>query len=137
MIQDSLKVAVSEYVTQTSAAETTNTNWWMWVALAELGIISFLLLKSRFGNRDERKRQFKKESIDQEIDFNNVIESSFHSTSLYNILKVKCHPDRFPEDLEKNAVANALFQEITKNKRNLKRLVELKKEATEKLSINF
>jgi hypothetical protein len=52
-------------------------------------------------------------------------------------LKVKCHPDRFATDAEKNVIAENIFQEITKNKTNVKRLIELKEEAKQKLNINF
>ena len=56
---------------------------------------------------------------------------------LYDELKVKCHPDRFPTDKEKNTIAENIFQEISKNKNNVKRLLELKEEASQKLNINF
>lgn len=69
--------------------------------------------------------------------FRTSSNSSFHATEIYNELKVKCHPDRFIGDVEKNATANRIFQEVTKNKMNYKRLQELKKEAEESLGINF
>jgi len=112
-------------------------NWWMWLALAELGIIAFLIIKEQLKPKDTAKQRFKEESLKQEIDFSNIINSSFNSIQLYDELKVKCHPDRFPTDMEKNSIAENIFQEISKNKNNVKRLLELKEEAIQKLNINF
>ena len=114
-----------------------HTNWWMWLAIAEFGIIAFLILKEQLKPKDTAKQRFKNESLKQDIDFGNIINSSFNSIQLYDELKVKCHPDRFPTDKEKNTIAENIFQEISKNKNNVKRLLELKEEATQKLNINF
>ena len=135
LIQDSIKVAgkAISKVTETND----NTNWWMWLAIVELGIIAYLILKEKFKSKVTAKQQFKSESLKQDIDFNNIINSSFNSIKLYDELKVKCHPDRFPTDREKNIIAENLFQEISKNKTNVKRLLELKEEAIQKLNINF
>ena len=112
-------------------------NLWMWIAILELGIIAFLLLKGRIRPKETAKQKFKNDSLKQTIDFNNIINSSFNSIQLYDELKVKCHPDRFPTNKDKNEIAVALFQEISKNKTNIKRLLELKEEAKQKLNINF
>jgi hypothetical protein len=111
-------------------------NWWMWLALIEFVVIVFLLLNKRGKSNNTAKRRFKKDALDQDIDFDNIINSSFNSAHLYDELKVKCHPDRFPTDMEKNAIAVTLFQEISKNRNNVKRLLELKEEAIQKLNIN-
>lgn len=81
--------------------------------------------------------KFKKDSLKENIDFDNILKSSFNSIELYNELKVKCHPDRFAPDEAKSMVADSIFQEITKNKTNYKKLIELKEEAKQKLNINF
>ena len=135
-LQDSLKVAKETLVQEPNVTET-STNWWFWIAIAEFGFILMLILIKK--NKTERhpRKFFKEESIKQEVDFNNIINSSFNSIELYDKLKVKCHPDRFPTDMEKNAIAENLFQEISKSKTNVKRLLELKQEAEQKLSINF
>ena len=134
LIQDSIK-AVVHVVTKNT--ENGQTNWWMWFALAELGLITFFILYGKLKPKETAKQLFKKESLKQAIDFNNIINSSFHSIQLYDELKVKCHPDLFPIDKEKNIIAENIFQEITKNKNNYKRLLELKEEAIQKLNINF
>ena len=135
LIQDSIKVAGKAISKVTEAND--NTNLWMWLAIVELGIIAYLILKEKLKSKVTAKQQFKSESLKQDIDFNNIINSSFNSIKLYDELKVKCHPDRFPTDKEKNIIAENLFQEISKNKTNVKRLLELKEEAIQKLNINF
>jgi hypothetical protein len=135
LIQDSIKVAGKAITKVTEAND--NTNWWMWLAIVELGVIAYLILKEKLKSKVTAKQQFKSESLKQDIDFNNIINSSFNSIKLYDELKVKCHPDRFPTDREKNIIAENLFQEISKNKTNVKRLLELKEEAIQKLNINF
>ena len=135
IIQDSLKVA-EKAISQT-AENNDSTNIWMWIAIGELALIIGLILSSRIKRKPSAKQRFKEESLAQEVDFNNIINSSFHSTKLYDVLKVKCHPDRFPTDKKLNAIADNIFQEISKNKTNLKRLEELKLEAQQKLNIHF
>lgn len=135
LAQDSIKLA-SKLVTK-SAPDNETVNWWMWLAIFEFCIIIIFILIKRSNLNDTAKRHFKNESLKQEIDFNNIINSSFNSIQLYDELKVKCHPDRFPNDPEKNTMAVAIFQEITKNRNNVKRLIELKEEAIIKLNINL
>ena len=110
---------------------------WFYIAMVEFVIIFFLLLFVFRRGTTRVEKQKLRESIKSDVDFQNIINSSFHATEIYNELKVKCHPDRFIGDVEKNATANRIFQEVTKNKMNYKRLQELKKEAEESLGINF
>ncbi|WP_396137730.1 molecular chaperone DnaJ [Flavobacterium sp.] len=137
IIKDTLKVA-SETITKSIASESNEKiNWWLWIAIIEFAFIVFLILKQKIKPKDTIKQEFKKKSLEQEIDFNNIINSSFNSKQLYDELKVKVHPDRFSTDKEKNIIADKLFQEITENQNNAKRLIELKEEAKQKLNINF
>ena len=137
IIKDTLKVA-NEAIKKSVASETNEQiNWWLWISIIEFLFIVFLIVKQNKKPKDTTKQKFKKQSLEQEIDFNNIINSSFHSKQLYDELKVKCHPDRFPNDEEKNIIADNLFQEITENQNNVKRLQELKEEAIQKLNINF
>ena len=110
---------------------------WFYIAMVEFVIIFFLLLFAFRRGTTRVEKQKLRESIKSDVDFQKIINSSFHATEIYNELKVKCHPDRFIGDVEKNATANRIFQEVTKNKMNYKRLQELKKEAEESLGINF
>jgi predicted RND superfamily exporter protein len=136
LIQDSLKVA-EKVVSQTAENNHNSSNLWMWLAIGEFAIIIGLVIASRIKRKPNVKQKFKEESIAQEVDFDNIINSSFHSNELYDIIKVKCHPDRFPTDPKLNEIAEKIFQEITKSKTNIKRLEELKIEAQQKLNINF
>jgi hypothetical protein len=137
IIKDTLKVA-SETITKSIASESNqHINWWFWIAIIEFVFILLLLVKQIIKPKDKIRQKFKQESLEQEIDFNNIINSSFNSKQLYDELKVKCHPDLFPTDKEKNLIAENLFQEITENQNNAKRLTELREEAKQKLNINF
>ncbi len=110
---------------------------WFWIAIIELFIIISLLLFKRKTKIVNAKEQFKKEAKEGVFDFGNIINSSFHVKPLYDELKVKCHPDRFPTDDKMNAVALELFQEISKNKTDYQKLMELKESAKIKLNIKF
>jgi hypothetical protein len=137
IIKDTLKV-VGETIKKSIASETNEQiNWWLWIAIFEFIFILFLVIKQKKTPKDTLRQKFRNESLEQEIDFNNIINSSFNSKQLYDELKVKCHPDLFPTDKEKNLIAENLFQEITENQNNAKRLIELKEEAKQKLNINF
>lgn len=133
--QDSLKVA--EKALSQSIENSDSFNIWIWVAIGEFVIILLFIFSKLRKKKGSLRRRFKEEALKENIDFNNIIKSSFHSNELYNKLKVKCHPDRFPNDPELNSIADGIFQEITKNKTNIKRLEELKNEAHQKLNINF
>jgi len=134
LIRDSLKLA-NEVLGHSLNAK--STNYWFWIASAEFIIIALLIFKSKTKVKVTERQKFKNESLNNDIDFHNIIDSSFNSTQLYNELKIKCHPDRFPTDKIKNEIAETLFQDISKNKMNIKRLLELKEEAKQKLNINF
>ena len=110
-------------------------NYWFWISIVELLIILYLIF---FQKKTETTREkFKREALEKDIDLGNIINSAFHVKPLYDELKVKCHPDRFPNDVEKSKVALELFQQITKNKTNYNKLIELKELAKQKLNINF
>jgi len=135
LINDSIKIINTIIARKVEKGE--SINWWMWIAVVQFLIIIYLIIKDRLNSKNTEKLRFKNESLAKDIDFDNIINSSFNSTKLYDELKVKCHPDRFPIDDEKNIIADKIFQEITKNKTNIKRLIELKEEAQKKLDLNF
>lgn len=137
IIKGTLQVAKETINKSITSESNEQINWWLWIAIIELLVIIFLVLKQKNKPKYSIKQKFKEESLGQEIDFNNIINSSFNSKQLYDELKVKCHPDLFPTDKEKNIIAENIFQEITKKQNNAKRLIELKEEAKQKLNINF
>lgn len=117
-------------------------NWWFWISIAEfilLLILCIRCLNRRQINKEQKDewRKFRKESLKDNVDFDNIINSSFHAAELYDRLKVICHPDRFPLDKDKNRIAENLFQEIEKNKNNISRLKELQQEASNRLGVNL
>lgn len=127
----------SEIISGVNSANNDTVNIWFWIALVELLIIVYLLFFRKNKKELSAKEQFKKESKEGEIDFGNIINSSFHVKPLYDELKVKCHPDRFPNDSDKNKIALTIFQEISKNKTNYKKLIALKEQAKNELDIKF
>ena len=134
MLADTIKTA-NEILIKSNSDKISSVNYWMWIAIIELAIIVFIILfRKKTGNW---KTQYIREAKEEDTDFGNIIKSSFHVKQLYDELKVKCHPDRFPNNNEKNQIALELFQEISKNKTNYKKLIELKELAIQKLNINF
>ena len=121
---------------------TSNSNIWIWIYIA-LGIIlllSGILLFRKWRKPTEEKRakkKLKEQYRHPKPAMRNIVNDIFNSKPLYDALSRKCHPDRFPKDPEKRALADKLMQEITKNKTNTKRLKELKKQAEKELDIKI
>jgi cytoskeletal protein RodZ len=134
---DTTQIAVA---VRTSNHLQTATSIWLWIALIELIIIVWLLFKLRKQNNPQldlknvKKSDLKKSSED--VNMGDLVNSIYKSRELYKELSKRCHPDRFVNtDLE--VIAEKLFQEISKNKRNYKQLVALKAEAINKLNLKF
>lgn len=113
-------------------------NLWLWIALAELAAIIVLLVLLRRKARGENrlKQRFKSDAIQQEVNMEDVMGNIFQARQLYDQLKRQCHPDRFT-DPELRIKADALYQQITENKRNFTRLQELRSQAEQKLHLHF
>ena len=134
MEQDSLLTMVDslEHTTQS----TNEINIWMIVAIVELVIIVALLLSRK--PTDSKMSDIKKKVLAEgDIDFSNLVNSSFNAEGIYKELLINCHPDKFAPDANKMAIANELSARVTKNKHDIKRLEELKEEARIKLNINI
>ena len=87
--------------TTQAASPTLFHNLWFWIALAEfLLLLAFILLQFRKRKHIETEVERIKRKVMQEgeIDFGNTLKSAFHAQELYDELKVRCHPDRFPAD---------------------------------------
>ncbi|MBO6118160.1 MAG: hypothetical protein J6P44_06430 [Bacteroidales bacterium] len=113
-------------------------NPWFYIAITEFVAIVFvvvLYLKEKY--KHSKKSELKQKFGNKEIDFGNVMMSSFHAKEVYDELIKKCHPDRFVGDEHKTEIANKLSQEITENKNNYKRLEELKIQAIKELNISI
>lgn len=112
-------------------------NYWIIISCLELLIILFLLLRIRKSQKDVVLKKQKQQIISENVDFENIFNSVFHANELYDKLKIKCHPDRFPIDSDLNIKANEIFQEITKNKNNYKELERLQQKAINELGIKL
>ena len=140
---DSLKVISDSLNVVAQQAGTSESNRWIWLVIVSVFVILLLIIivlvhrrtKTKLvDNLDMLKQQAKEQG---NVDFSNVINSAFNSKQLYDKLKVKCHPDRFPLDDEKNAIANDIFQRIKQNEHNVEELKKLKEEAIKKLDITL
>ena len=67
---------------------------------------------------------------------NRFVSSINGSKELSKELTKACHPDLFINS-EKHQLAKELFEDISKNKRNLDKLIELKYEAQTRLGVQF
>lgn len=133
-MNDSLQIAADSLAQ--ASQQGNSLNWWMIIAIIELVIIVVLLLSK--GKTDDKKRSIKRQVREEgDINFGNVIASSFGAKALYDELIRKCHPDRFAPDEEKVAVANDITGRLGKYKNDLEKLKELKEEAIEKLGISL
>ncbi len=115
------------------AAQPVASHTWIYIILAVVVVLAKIYRIKHSQNELTRKKVLNEGNIN----FNATIQSAFHSSEIYDQLKVKCHPDRFVDDPEKMKMADALFQQISKNKNNYKRLLELKAEAEQKLNVKF
>lgn len=136
---DTLKTVSDSLNVVTQQACSSDSQSWIWIVIVLaiiillIAVIAFKRTKSKpVDNLDMLKQQAKEQG---NVDFSNVINSAFNSKQLYDKLKVKCHPDRFPLDDEKNAIANDIFQRIKQNEHNVDELKKLKEEAEEKLGV--
>lgn len=136
-----LQLNTDSVVTETMlSADPSSLSLWFWISLAECLIIVFLLLrlKKRRGNLDfgdvskDKVRGAKK----SDVDMDNLLKSINGSKDLYKELSRSCHPDRFINS-DKQKIAEEIFQEISKNRRDFNKLTELKQKAIIDLRINF
>lgn len=118
-------------------------NVWFWIAIAEFiaFVMTIIIILSSRHSKPSKKQMIRDKVMKEgDVDFGQTIKTAFDvkkAQALYDVLKKRCHPDVFSPDAEKVAIADDLFQEITKNKNNYKKLLELKEIAKEKLNINF
>lgn len=119
----------------------TNANeisFWVWIGIAELIVIIALLIllkrkKKQLEFGDISKDKVKK-AKEENVDMNDLMNSIISSKILYKELSRSCHPDRFINS-DKQRRAQEIFQEISKNKRDFKKLTELKQIAVSELNI--
>ncbi|MFT7157190.1 MAG: hypothetical protein ACI8Q1_002207 [Parvicella sp.] len=132
--QDSLEIASSD-------STSLGVDWWFCISVIEFLIIVVLVAKFRalsniekeeVGGLNEELRKAKSFDIDME----NVISSINSSRDLYKKLSRTCHPDLF-QNSELKSRAEEIFQEISENKRDYKKLSELRELAIKDLNIKL
>lgn len=136
-----LQVKPDSVVAETiSNTDSTSFSIWLWIALFEFAIIAFLLFKLKKKGNDLKFGDLSKDKIrnakKSEVDMNNLMNSINGSKDLYKELSRTCHPDRFI-NTDKQKLAEQIFQDISKYKRDFKKLTELKERAITELNINF
>lgn len=112
---------------------------WLWISIFELLIIVYLFYKLKFKKHRLDFSDLSKEKLQTakatSIDMDNLMNSINGAGELYKELSRKCHPDRFVNS-NKQSLAEEIFQEISRNKRNFKALQDLKNRAINELEIN-
>ena len=139
---DTLKIVSDSLSNVSQQAGNSDSHTWIWiivVSVIAILLIVIILVHRRWKTKPVDKLDILKQQAkaDGKVDFDNVIASGFHAKKLYDTLKVECHPDKFPLDDEKNAIATDIFQRIKQNEHNVGELNKLKEEAISKLGIEI
>ena len=131
---DSLAIAT------TSKAESLLNSTWFWIAIIEFSIIVLLLIRLKNKKSDlafsDLPKDKMKNAKSSSIDMDNLMNSINGSRDLYKELSRACHPDKFV-NTQKQKIAEEIFQNISKDKRNFEKLLALKERAKTELNINF
>jgi len=113
---------------------------WIWLTIIEFLIILYLIFRLKRVNKNLAFKDVAKKDIKNsqkmDIDMDNLMNSINSSRDLYKELSKKCHPDRFVNS-DKQDLAEKIFQEISRNKRDFEKLNKLKLRAEKELNINF
>lgn len=107
---------------------------WLFVAFITAIMVIIAVILYINGNK---KRKLKKKIIEEtaNVDFTGITHDWEKSKFLYDVLKKKCHPDKFGNEL--NDEATRIFQLANKNRYNYQELVKIKQEAIDKLGIEI
>lgn len=127
-------------VSAMTAGVSSSNNFWFWLSIIQLVIILFLVLKLSRKQKNlafsELNKDHLKKSKEADIDMGNLMNSINNSSELYKELSKKCHPDRFVNSPDQK-LAEEIFQEIARHKRNHEKLTALKERAISELNITF
>ena len=139
-INDTIQTSLQNGLADPATKDSQSYNWWIIIAFVELLLILILLIRLK---KVRKENSLQNDGFDelrkaksQDIDMTNLMNSINSSRDLYKELSRKCHPDRFQDETLKNK-AESLFQDISKNKRNYGRLLEIKESAIKELDIKF
>lgn len=131
---DSLAIAT------TTKSESLLDSTWFWISIVEFLVIIFLVIRLKRKYSDLTFSDLPKDKIKNAkstaIDMDNLMNSINGSKDLYKELSKVCHPDKFV-NTEKQKIAEEIFQEISKDRRNFEKLLAHKERAKKELNINF
>lgn len=110
-------------------------NIWMIIAIIEALVIIMLLLRKK---DDSNYQNIKKKVLAEgDVDFSDILNSSFNANSLYKELLAACHPDKYATDQVKHEIACDISSRLSLNKHSVKALQRIREEAIQKLGINI
>lgn len=144
-MKDSLQILKDTIQTATKNSEALNTtesndfNWWLLISVAEALVILILFYKYQKAKKENfitNNFSELKDAKKADIDMGDLMNSINGSRDLYKVLSRKCHPDRFQDEKLRNK-ADKIFQDISRHKRNHKKLTELQIQAENELNITF
>ena len=131
---DSLTIAT------TTKSENLLDSIWFWISIVEFLVIIFLIIRLKRKNSDLTFSDLPNDKIktakSTAIDMDNLMNSINGSRDLYKELSKVCHPDKFV-NTDKQKIAEEIFQEISKDRRNFEKLLAHKERAKKELNINF
>lgn len=110
-----------ETVTNTLVSAQDSTSWWFYVSVLLFIYILFL----KYVNKLKPKNSKLQEVKNKDINMDDLMTNINGSRDLYKNMSRKYHPDRFIGDINHSKVEE-LFKEISKNKRNVQKLNEIK-----------
>jgi hypothetical protein len=96
------------------------------ICFLALGIILGYQIRQK-AKSDGEYRKFRRKVKQEDVDFDNIIDSAFDARPFAKKLKILCHPDRFVGDEGKMKLAEELHQLVEEKSRDLKELKELEK----------
>lgn len=105
--------------------------------LLSFAIIStIVILRFRLKTKKTKNHQVLNEMKNQDVNLHEVMLDINNSKELYKLLSRRCHPNKFINS-EYHKEIEDLYKEISNNKRNYSKLLELKELASMRFNINF
>ncbi len=130
---DSISIVKNEIET---LEQNSDVIYWLIICIVALLVIVAIMFIWITRQKNFAKMNSNKAETEQP-DMSILLNGMFKAQPLYDKLKKVVHPDRFAGDVEKVDIANDIFQRISQNRTKYEVLLELQKEAEEKLNIKI
>ncbi len=117
-----------------SKLQALGTNFWIYTSFILFAIVIIQILLSLIPSK-RKPNELKGNGTDMN-DLMTGLWKVEKAKKLYRIIRV-VHPDSFPNDEDKKKIATQLSTEITANKLNYDKLLELRKRAENELNLSF